>query len=561
MKKILLALIIFTLLSEINQGFAQNLLGGQVRGDFQLDAQYYNKDKELGINDSTLNGKKFGSNAYLNVTYELGNFTAGVRYEHYLNPLNGFDNQYEGNGFAYRFLSYKKDNLEVTAGNFYEQFGNGIILRSYQEWNLGFDNSIDGIRVKYRPYKGVTFKGIVGSQRYFWQKYDSDNRGYLRGADLEFSVNEMFSKLENCKTQVIIGGSWVSKYQKDDPTSNYKLPENVSAFAGRMNINHGNFGFTAEYANKINDPTEANSYIFKNGQALLVSANYTKKGLGITLSAKRIDNMSFKTNRTIEDIPLDINFISPLTRQHGYTLLGLYPYSTQANGEMGGEAQLTYFIKKNTWLGGKYGTELSLNYSRVQSIDIDSIKIDGMVPYSGTKGYKSDFFKIGNELYFEDITFELDHKFSKKFKGVFSISGLSYNKTVMEGEGGMIYAIAEVTDLTYKLTPTKSLRAEIQHLSTEQDLGNIAYGMIEFDIAPNWFFSVADQYNYQKKNNENGEQADRIHYFSGSMGYTKGTTRITLTYGRVRQGLLCVGGVCRQVPASSGLTIGISSSF
>jgi hypothetical protein len=125
----------------------------------------------------------------------------------------------------------------------------------------------------------------------------------------------------------------------------------------------------------------------------------------------------------------------------------------------------------------------------------------------------------------------------------------------------MIYAIAEVTDLTYKLTPTKSLRAEIQHLSTEQDLGNIAYGMIEFDIAPNWFFSVADQYNYQKKNNENGEQADRIHYFSGSMGYTKGTTRITLTYGRVRQGLLCVGGVCRQVPASSGLTIGISSSF
>lgn len=561
MKRLLLPIFVLTILTNTNQGFAQSLLGGQVRGDFQLDAQCYNKDKDLGITDSTLNGKKFGSNAYLNVTYELGNFTAGVRYENYLAPLSGFDNQYEGSGFAYRYLSYKNDDLEVTAGNFYEQFGNGLVLRSYQEWNLGYDNSIDGIRIKYHPYKGVTFKGLVGSQRYYWEKYDADNRGYLRGADLEFSANEIFSNLQNSKTQVILGGSWVSKYQKDDPTSTYKLPENVSAFAGRMNVNRGNFGLMTEYAYKINDPTEMNKYIYKDGRALLVSANYTKKGLGITLSAKRVDNMSFKTDRTATGLPLEVNFISPLTKQHGYTLLGLYPYSTQPTGEMGGEAQITYFIKKNTWLGGKYGTQISLNYSRVQSIDTSRVNDTTEVGASGTKGYKSNFFKIGDDLYFEDITLEVDHKFSKKLKGVFSYTCLSYNKGVMEGDGGMIYAHTGVVDLTYKFTPTKSLRAEIQHLYTDQDLGNVAYGMLEFDVAPHWFFSVADEYNYQEKTDNNGVRYDPIHYFSGSMGYSKGTTRFTITYGRVREGLLCVGGVCRQVPASSGLSIGITSSF
>ena len=49
--------------------------------------------------------------------------SAGMRFEAYLNPILGFDKEYKGAGFAYRFASYKKDYLEITAGNYYEQFG------------------------------------------------------------------------------------------------------------------------------------------------------------------------------------------------------------------------------------------------------------------------------------------------------------------------------------------------------------------------------------------------------------------------------------------------------
>ena len=34
-----------------------------------------------------------------------------------------------------------------------------------------------------------------------------------------------------------------------------------------------------------------------------------------------------------------------------------------------------------------------------------------------------------------------------------------------------------------------------------------------------------------------------------------------LSYGKQREGIICVGGVCRQVPAANGFSVTITSSF
>ena len=65
-----------------------------------------------------------------------------------------------------------------------------------------------------------------------------------------------------------------------------------------------------------------------------------------------------------------------------------------------------------------------------------------------------------------------------------------------------------------------------------------------------------DQYNFG-----NLIEKERIHYYFASAGYLKGTNRIQIVYGRQREGIFCVGGVCRNVPAASGLTLSITSSF
>lgn len=126
----------------------------------------------------------------------------------------------------------------------------------------------------------------------------------------------------------------MSKYQKDqDPT--YNLPLNVGASSARISMNSGGWSLSSEYAYKINDPSTSNGFIYKEGQALLVNAGYTRKGLGITLGAKRIDNMGYRSDRYSVGNTLIINYLPALTKNHTYILSALYPYATQPNGEFG----------------------------------------------------------------------------------------------------------------------------------------------------------------------------------------------------------------------------------
>jgi len=200
---------------------------GQVSGSFQFDGQLYQPDDALGITDSMIGGQTARMNAFGNIIYRLGNFSAGIRYEAYLPPMDGFDKQLEGHGFANRWARYNAGIADVTVGNFYEQFGMGMIFRSYEEWSLGYDNSVDGVRVILRPLKGMTIKGIWGTQRYYWEKYTKNSRGIVRGGDLDLFLNDMIGAWAESKTKLTLGGGFISRYQADlDPI--YKLPENVA---------------------------------------------------------------------------------------------------------------------------------------------------------------------------------------------------------------------------------------------------------------------------------------------------------------------------------------------
>ena len=549
---ILIPLLLISLMGE-----SQNFIGGgEVHGNFQMDAQFYRNDTAIGAPEIE---EKMLMNGFLNVLYSNGPLTAGIRYEGYLNPILGFDPRYEGQGIPYRFISFKKDNFELTAGNFYEQFGNGLVLRSYEEWNLGYDNSIDGFRVVYAPTEGILLKGVIGKQRYFWNK----GPGTVRGIDVDFSINEIISSLSEKKTRLSVGGSFVSKYQPDedimiDATHKLVLPLNVGTWAMRFNLINGGLNFSGEYAYKFNDPSAVNDYIYKNGQSILLNASYSRKGLGISFNAKYIDNESFKSKRTETSSALDINFLPPLTDQHSYGLASTYPYATQPNGEVGFHGQVTYTIPKKSTLGGKYGTTINVLYSTTSDISRTAINDTIPIGESGTLGYNSTLFGIGDEKFYDEFNLVITHKFSKKFKAVFFYLYQMYNIAVIEGHMGDpdVYANTIVADMSYRIKPKHSLRMELQYLTTKQDDGDWAMALLEYNIAPKWFFAVFDQYNFG-----NPDPDKRFHFYNVACGFNKGSSRLALSYGRQREGILCVGGVCRNVPASNGLTLTLSSSF
>jgi len=520
----------------------QGLNNGEIHGNFQLDAQYYNPDSAIGAQKVP---EKFLMNSFTNLIYTNGDFSAGVRFESYLNTMLGFDPRYKGTGFPYKFATFNRDNFSITVGNYYEQFGSGMIFRSYEERGLGYDNAMEGVRVKYTLFKGIHIKGIIGKQRYYFDR----GKGIVRGIDGEAALNELFAKLAENKTKIFFGGSFVSKYEVDqDPI--YVLPENVGAWAGRVKINHGGWSFFSEYAHKINDPSSVNNYIYKKGGGLLVNTSYSQKGLGINLSGKVIDNMNFRSDRTAQNNDLLINFLPALTRQHTYNLAAtIYPYATHPNGEMAYQGDITYTIKKGSILGGNYGTTVLINYAAANGLDSTTLA-------SGL-GYKADYTKLG-KVYYKDFNIEIQKKVSKPLKFTLFYANFVYNKDVAQGKvnEGMVYANIEVLEFTYKFNDKHALRMELQGLQTKQDHGDWATVVAEYTISPKWFFSTVNQYNYG-----NEEKDKRLLYPIGQIGFIKNSTRVTIGYGRQRAGIFCIGGICRVVPASNGATISISSSF
>jgi hypothetical protein len=135
---------------------------GNISGNTQIIAQYYNEDTLI---NAALPDHIMGMNSFTNINYTRGNFRAGIRYETYLNPLEGYPSGFSGSGIGYRFASWKNEKIDITVGNFFEQFGSGMILRAYEEPNLGLNNGLDGIKVKYEPYKGISLTGLIGQQR------------------------------------------------------------------------------------------------------------------------------------------------------------------------------------------------------------------------------------------------------------------------------------------------------------------------------------------------------------------------------------------------------------
>ena len=551
--KRLTIIIAFSFISFIT--WAQDNSNGNIQGDFNLSTQSYYEDPAINagkVDEFML------MNAYSNIRYNKGNFTAGVRFESYLNVLQGFESNYNGNGIPYRFAQYNVNGLDITVGNFYEQFGNGLIFRSYEEKTLGIDNVMDGVRLKYSPIIGLSLKGFVATQRLFWEQ----GPGIIRGFDADLNLNEAISFLERSKTNAIIGGSFVSRFQ-DDNNPVFNLPENVAAYAIRSTVNSGKISFNSEYAYKYNDPAGGITYNnFAPGSALMTNLSYSQRGLGIMLEAHRVDNMEYRSKRGGTGKELTLNYIPAISKQHAYTLAAFYPFATQPLGELGFQGEINYTFKKKSKLGGKYGTQVAVNYSRINGLN------GGPSELTLNRDHTPMFFSVINEeLYFRDLNFDLKKKISKKVKVMLNYLDVIYNKDVIEGKiiGKNVHARIGIAEVNYKMKPKHTLRSEFQYLSVDKseeyykDQGDWVMGLLEYTFSPHWFFAFVDQYNggYTSE----GKTYEAVHYLNISCGYSKGTNRFELGYGKVREGIFCVGGVCRNVPSSNGFTLNITSSF
>lgn len=515
-----------------------------VSGSIQSDILIPQDDEAIGtekVNEWAL------TNTFADVNVMSEHIDAGARFEFLKHPLPGFEKDYKGWGVPYFYLKTHFKNWDLTLGNFYEQFGSGFILRTYEERTLGIDNSLLGGRLTIKPLPGVSIKALSGKQRRYWSHNDS----WVSGADVELGLDQWFKGLSNSGTYLTLGVSWVNKYEKEedvmvDATHKLNLPTTVNAFDVRANLQKGNFSLLAEYAWKTQDPTFDNGYIYRKGNVAMLSASYSKRGLSVLLQAKRSDNMSFRSKRTINGTSSFINHLPAFTMDQTYALAAMYPYATNPDGEWAFQGEFGYKFKRHTLLGGKYGTNVKVNFSHIRGIDTN------VVGGAGTDGYGSAFWKMGDETFYQDLNVQIEKKLTRQFKLNLMYMNQFYNKTIVEGEGGMIHSDIFIADAKYQFNNKFTLRGELQYLSTDDDLGDWWYALLELSVLPNWMFTIADEYN---------SGVTDLHYYQGYVTFNKGSHRIQLGYGRTRAGYNCSGGVCRYVPASKGVTLSYNYNF
>ena len=281
--------------------------------------------------------------------------------------------------------------------------------------------------------------------------------------------------------------------------------------------------------------------------------------MGFTVQAERSDNMDYRSNRASTGFDLPVGYIPAMTRQHAYSLAAMYPYASQANNQMGLQATFFYKLKKKTWYGGKYGTSVDVNYSVSYDIAKEVPSDTNAIGIPGTLGYTSEFFKIGDEKFYHDFNIKFTRKLNRKWKVSILYMNLFYNMLINEGHNAPnVYADVYVADIWWKFKPYNSLHLEAQLLTTKQDDGNWSSGMLEYN-RKGFFVAGILLYNHGISNAHH--TVGSTLYPSLTTGYTHGATRISMSYGKQREGILCVGGVCRAVPASNGLSLTINSSF
>ena len=582
MKKFLLFIGVLAVATlATNEASAQIQVGnGQISVALESNNTYYAKDKtleEVGLIEPEKRVRgDFGSNDYLKVDYRLGRFSAGIQVDGYLPGLYGYD-QYEYqqrdsklSAFITKYVQWEDQNWGVRLGDIYDQFGNGLIFRTYEDRNLGFNNSLAGARAYYNFNNMVNVKVVAGLPRL----YDIRTTNPVWGADLSLSISDMAGWYDGF---VSIEGSYVGRYQKDAHIDfPIKTPEELifmsqgidhdalHMVSGRANLEYKGFSFRGEYVQKLNDDVFNPSLDAAKGNVINIDLGYSYKRFSASATFRRQKNMT----TFIDMRPLGIgggntiNYIPLLTRQHTYSLANLNPYrgsSVHTGGEVGGQIDL-YYSLRNPKVRSKYWN-FHVNFSMFNTID------------HYNKLYKID--AEGRNVWI-DFNFDVERQWNKSVKTTFLYSFQRWDEEINHFDSPMSHYCRShifVGDVTYKINKKHSLRFEAQYLASEDYEGDWVAGTIEYNFAPKFSFYVSDMWNCEKMidaqygnyyiTNPDTQEGEHklLHYYQVGASFTHNSIRAQLSYGRNRAGYVCSGGVCRFQPAYTGVNLSLTLSF
>lgn len=452
---------------------------------------------------------------WLNVDYIKGIFSAGIRFETFQpndpNPaISRGKTRYAD--IAYKYFKVNignaQEGAELTVGNFYELFGRGLVLKSYEDRNIRVDNNLLGVKIagNYANFILTALTGMPANS-------DNNRTDILHAVDLEYDGLN-FLKL---------GGSFASNQPDVDGVARTRLT------SVRIEPSIWNIDMYGEYTIKQND--DIKDKIFNGsksiaGRGFYGNMNLYVDKLAFTGEYKYYDNISFKSN----DNTVDYNTPPAERKEYSYVLVNRHPSPLNADNEQGFEFQLDYNLSDETYFSANYGKTKTLPPSSYYQM-VNKLNI-----------------AVRTQL--EESFIQATHDWSDHLT---TVAALGYNKELDTDTKN----ITPILENRFYFGDVNSINLTLEHQQSKNNITEEEYFddvvTLEYLRSPNFSVSVVSE--MQTREPEAGRKIRKFWNFI-QFGYKVGYhTDLTLLIGSRQAGNICIGGVCRYEPEFSGVEL------
>jgi hypothetical protein len=333
---------------------------------------------------------------WFDFNWTSGIYNVGLRYE--AHQPDDWGKTYQE--LSYRYFELSGEFLKFTVGNYYAMFGRGLILRSYENRDLRYDNNLEGIKGTI-DLDGFDLTLLGGTPRGEYERINDP----LHGADGKIAFFDWMS----------LGGSYLRTNITDFGF--------VRLYGGNATLTFPHVDLYGEYARKDNPTGE---YMEKDGNGVYLSTNAYCTGFGLSVEYKDYERSEF--------INKEVTYNNPpsLTKEHLYTLLNRHAYILNLYDERGLQIQSTSTLHENLSLLANYSYttdhkdkmifseiygEMEYDYKDLATIKggfsrMENKQVEGS-PYFLAPVFDLTYYLSGQT----SIAFVLEHLWTNKYDG------------------------------------------------------------------------------------------------------------------------------------------------
>lgn len=452
---------------------------------------------------------------WINLDYYNGIFSTGFRMEVFQpnepDPSISRGKEYYAD-IAFKYLSIDLTNFDygvkLTAGNFYELFGRGMILKSYEDRNIRVDNNLLGIKINahYDDFYLTALSGSAANSKNLHQ-------------DILHAVDFSYLGLNNLKT----GLSYAVNIAKDKSISKTSLT------SLRIEPSVWDVDFYFEFGVKQNQSIK-NLFLSKDekiiGKGFYGNSNFYFEPFSISAEYKLYDNFAF----TSSDQTISYNTPPALRKEYGYLLLNRHPSPLNANNEEGFLVELNYTLNDKINFLANFGLTNSLNENSYYQ------RVNGL--------------KIPSQLQFKEFYFQAYTNWSDFIN---STLALGYS----EEASSKTKNLTPIVETKFYLDEINTFKIIFEHQHTTNTQTDEKYfsDVLSLEYLRSPGFNIVLLTEMQTKEKESGNLVRKFWSFV-QFGYQiSNQIDLKLLIGSRQAGNICIGGVCRFEPEFRGVEI------